>query len=85
MYPYIIPVYTTVIFPYLFQYTEVHTCVHSYSEECHDTFVTTYEPHQEEECDEKFRKTCTIWNEDVALNEEVEVCNTRYHHLELLA
>ena len=56
----------------------MHTCVHSYSEECHDTFVTTYEPHQEEECDEKFRKTCTIWNEDVALNEEVEVCNTRY-------
>ena len=61
----------------------MHTCVHSYSEECHDTFVTTYEPHQEEECDEKFRKTCTIWNEDVALNEEVEVCNTRYRHPDL--
>ena len=50
--------------------------VSSYDERCHDSYVTTYEPHQEEECDEKFRKVCTIWYEEKAVSEMVEECTT---------
>ena len=57
-------------------YDEVVTCHHSYDERCHQTFVTTYEPHQEEECDEKFKKECMIWHEEKAVNELVEECTT---------
>ena len=57
-------------------YTEAMTCVHKTKERCHDTFVTQFEPHQEQVCDEKFEKTCIISYENVAVNEEVEVCKT---------
>ena len=57
-------------------YDEVMTCHHSYDERCHDSYITTYEPHQEEECDEKFRKVCTIWYEEKAISEMVEECTT---------
>ena len=57
-------------------YEEVMTCHHSYDERCHDSYITTYEPHQEEECDEKFRKVCTIWYEEKAISEMVEECTT---------
>jgi len=57
-------------------YDEVMTCHHSYDERCHDSYITTYEPHQEEECDEKFRKVCTIWYEEKAISELVEECTT---------
>ena len=59
------------------EYTEVMTCVHKTKEMCHTTYVTDFEPHQEEKCDEKFEKTCTISYENVAVNEEVEVCKNR--------
>ena len=57
-------------------YTEVMTCVHKSKERCHTTYVTNFEPHQEQKCDEKFEKRCTIHYEDVAQNDEVEVCKT---------
>ena len=57
-------------------YTEIMTCTHSYDERCHTTYITSYEPHQEEECDEKFRKICWINYEDKAVNEVVEECIT---------
>ena len=57
-------------------YTEAMTCVHQTKERCHDTFVTQFQPHQEQVCDEKFEKTCIISYENVAVNEEVEVCKT---------
>ena len=57
-------------------YDEVMTCHHSYDERCHDSYITTYEPHQEEECNEKFRKVCTIWYEEKAISEMVEECTT---------
>ena len=57
-------------------YTEVMTCVHKTEERCHTSYVTNFEGHQEEKCDEKFEKTCTIYYENVAVNEEVEVCKT---------
>ena len=57
-------------------YTDVMTCVHKTEERCHTSYVTDFEPHQEQKCDEKFEKTCTIYYENVAVNEEVEVCKT---------
>ena len=60
------------------EYTEMMTCVHKTKEMCHTTYVTEFEPHQEQKCDEKFEKTCTIYYEKVAVNEEVEVCKTYF-------
>ena len=57
-------------------YTEVMTCVHKTEQRCHTSYVTDFEPHQEQKCDEKFEKTCSIYYENVAVNEEVEVCKT---------
>ena len=57
-------------------YTEVMTCVHKTEDRCHTSYVTDFEAHQEQKCDEKFEKTCTIYYENVAVNEEVEVCKT---------
>ena len=39
-----------------------------------DNFVFNNEYWQEQECDEKYKKTCTIAFEDVAKDEELEVC-----------
>ena len=60
------------------EYTEVMTCVHKTKEMCHITYVTEFEPHQEQKCDEKFEKRCTIFYENVAINEDVEVCKTHF-------
>ena len=38
------------------RYEEVMTCNHSYDERCHTSYVTSFQPHQEEDCEEKFRK-----------------------------
>ena len=38
--------------------------------------MTKYEPHQEEDCEEKFKKTCYIDYEQKAYTEKVEVCTT---------
>jgi hypothetical protein len=35
--------------------------------------VTKYEPHQEEDCEEKFKKTCYIEYEQKAYTEKVQV------------
>ena len=58
------------------EYDEVMRCDHSYDERCHTTYVTSFEPHQEDECDEKFRKVCMISNEQKAVTEMVEECTT---------
>ena len=58
------------------EYEEVMTCTHSYDERCHTSYTTSYEPHQEEECEEKFRKVCLISNEEKAVTESVEECTT---------
>jgi len=58
------------------EYEEVLTCDHSYDNRCHTSYVTKYEPHQEEECEEKFKKTCFIDYEQKAYSETVQVCTT---------
>ena len=61
-------------------FTEAMTCVHKTKERCHATFVTNFQPHPEQVCDEKFEKTCTIYYENVAINEEVEVSKFAQHY-----
>merc|ERR1712106_1131933 len=60
------------------EYDEILTCDHSYDNRCHTSYVTRYEPHQEQECEEKFRKICTIEYEQKANQEVVEVCTSSF-------
>jgi len=58
------------------EYDEVMQCDHSYDRRCHNTYVTDYEPQQEEECEENYRKNCFITYEAIAFKEPVEICRT---------
>ena len=68
--------YQKVVLQEYTDYTEVTTCVHKTEEMCHTSYVTKFLPHQEQSCDEKFEKSCTIHYEDVTNNENIEVCKT---------
>lgn len=57
-------------------YDETIECHHSYSKRCHTTYITDYEPVQEEKCDENFVKSCYIEYKVVVFNESVDVCHT---------
>ena len=58
------------------EYDDVVTCKHSYSEKCHTTYTTDFEPQQEEECEENFVKNCFIEFKNVASQETVQFCHT---------
>merc|ERR1712055_658261 len=58
------------------EYDDVVTCKHSYSEKCHTTYTTDFEPQQEEECEENFVKNCFIEFRKIASQETVEFCHT---------
>jgi len=58
------------------EYDDVVTCKHSYSEKCHTTYTTDFQPQQEEKCDENFRKNCFIEYRKVASEETVSFCHT---------
>lgn len=58
------------------EYDDVITCKHSYTERCHTTYKTDYEPQQEEECEENYKKRCYIEFKNVASQERVEFCHT---------
>ena len=58
------------------EYDDVITCQHSYSQKCHTTYATDFEPQQEEECEENFKKRCFIEYKKRALEEKVEFCYT---------
>lgn len=58
------------------EYDDEITCKHSYSERCHTTYTTDFEPQQEEECDETFTKSCFIEYKKVASDEQVQFCHT---------
>merc|ERR1712126_684153 len=58
------------------EYDDVVTCKHSYSEKCHTTYTTDFEPQQEEDCEENFVKSCFIDYKKVASDETIKLCNT---------
>ena len=58
------------------EYDDVITCKHSYTERCHTTYITDFEPQQEEVCEENYRKSCFIEYKKVAGKESVEFCHT---------
>jgi len=58
------------------EYDDVITCKHSYSQKCHTTYTTDFEPQQEEECEENFVKNCFIEYKKVASEEKIQFCNT---------
>ena len=43
---------------------------------CHQSYVTRYTPHQQEECSEQYKKECQLGREKVEQQEMVEVCRT---------
>merc|ERR1712126_494482 len=48
------------------EYDDAIECKHSYSQKCHTTYTTDFEPQQEEECEENFRKNCFIEYKTIA-------------------
>ena len=51
-------------------------CKHKNVEKCHYTYVTQFEPAQEEVCDENFEKVCQITFKKVVSRETVQKCLT---------
>merc|ERR1711945_59101 len=49
-------------------------CTHKNTKQCHYTYVTQFQPSQEEVCEENFEKTCSITFKQQAFNETVKKC-----------
>ena len=49
-------------------------CTHKNMEKCHYTYVTQFQPSQEEICEENFEKQCQITFKQQAMNETVKKC-----------
>merc|ERR1712038_491165 len=49
-------------------------CTHKNTEQCHYTYVTQFQPTQEEVCEENFEKLCSITFKQKAFNETVKKC-----------
>ncbi|XP_040576415.1 uncharacterized protein [Lepeophtheirus salmonis] len=60
------------------EYDDHIECHHSYSERCHTTYTTDFEPQQEEECEENFKKSCFIEYKKVAVEETIQFCHTPF-------
>merc|ERR1719367_55027 len=58
------------------EYDDIIECKHSYSQKCHTTYTTDFEPQQEEECEENFKKSCFIEYKKVASEEPIQFCHT---------
>ena len=51
-------------------------CTHKSVEKCHYTYVTVFNPQQEEQCEENFEKSCQITFRAEASTETVRKCLT---------
>eukprot|EP00095_Tigriopus_kingsejongensis_P000842 maker-scaffold546_size140615-snap-gene-0.28 protein:Tk00842 transcript:maker-scaffold546_size140615-snap-gene-0.28-mRNA-1 annotation:"pbcv-specific basic adaptor domain-containing protein" len=49
-------------------------CTHKNVEKCHYTYVTQFEPAQEEVCEENFEKSCQVTFKQQAIEETVKKC-----------
>ena len=58
------------------EYDDLVSCKHSYSEKCHTTYTTDFQPQQEEDCEETFTKTCFIEYRKQASTDTVKFCHT---------
>merc|ERR1712219_111042 len=58
------------------EYDDVIECKHSYSQKCHTTYTTDFEPQQEKGVQENFIKNCFIDYRKIASEEKVEFCHT---------
>jgi len=56
-------------------YEERIKCQHTFTEKCHDTFITDYVPTQEKKCETSFKKNCHITYKPMMFEEVVNVCN----------
>jgi len=56
-------------------YDKVIKCQHTFTEKCHDTFITDYVPTQERKCETSFSKNCHITYKPMMFEETVELCN----------
>jgi len=56
-------------------YDNVEKCQHSFSEKCHDTYITDYVATQEDKCETSFKKNCHITYQPMMFKEKVTVCN----------
>ena len=57
------------------EYDDEVVCKHSYSEQCHQTYVTDYKPAQKQECEETFVKNCHIEYKKSAQQETIRKCS----------
>merc|ERR1719233_912011 len=53
-------------------YDKVIKCQHTFTEKCHDTFITDYVPTQERKCETSFSKNCHITYKPMMFEETVE-------------
>jgi len=56
-------------------YEDKVKCQHTFTEKCHDTFITDYTPTQEKKCDQSFEKNCHITYRPMMFEEKVRVCD----------
>jgi len=56
-------------------YEDKVKCQHTFTEKCHDTFITDYIPTQERKCDTSFDKNCHITYKPMMFEESVKICN----------
>merc|ERR1711868_63375 len=62
------------------EYDDVVTCKHSYSEKCHTTYTTDFEPQQEEDlrklCQTVYESACTTRYQEHDVQDDVVECET---------
>ena len=58
-----------------------YSCHQRLEETCHDSLVTVFSPHQEEDCSEHFEKRCQISFTQEAATETLVTCY-RWHQLQ---